>query len=149
MFFESPGYLSFKELCKLFEIFLATILLRRCWRSCISLLNFFVIKLDFHFVNLSHILIRFFFVCFFAFAGPPVLSESIQGTLGRLPCNVTPPILEDRVALVIWFKVGLKTPIYRWVKIKLKANCKKWANNTRSYTIQIYLSRKLYGAAAY
>ncbi|XP_067628687.1 LOW QUALITY PROTEIN: uncharacterized protein side-VIII [Eurosta solidaginis] len=44
--------------------------------------------------------------------GPPVLSESIQGTLGRLPCNVTPPILEDRVALVIWFKVGLKTPIY-------------------------------------
>ncbi|XP_053964212.1 hemicentin-1, partial [Anastrepha ludens] len=46
------------------------------------------------------------------FAGPPVLSESIQGTSGRLPCNVTPPILEDRVALVIWFKVGLKTPIY-------------------------------------
>ncbi|CAD7011997.1 unnamed protein product [Ceratitis capitata] len=44
--------------------------------------------------------------------GPPVLSESIQGTIGRLPCNVTPPILEDRVALVIWFKVGLKTPIY-------------------------------------
>lgn len=46
-------------------------------------------------------------------AGPPVLSESIIGTLGRLPCNVTPPIYEDRVALVIWYKVGLKTPIYR------------------------------------
>ncbi|KAM8713345.1 hypothetical protein ACLKA7_013629 [Drosophila subpalustris] len=45
-------------------------------------------------------------------AGPPVLSESIIGTLGRLPCNVTPPIYEDRVALVIWYKVGLKTPIY-------------------------------------
>ncbi|XP_062134765.1 nephrin isoform X4 [Drosophila sulfurigaster albostrigata] len=44
--------------------------------------------------------------------GPPVLSESIIGTLGRLPCNVTPPIYEDRVALVIWYKVGLKTPIY-------------------------------------
>ncbi|KAH8402332.1 hypothetical protein KR009_011424, partial [Drosophila setifemur] len=44
--------------------------------------------------------------------GPPVLSESIMGTLGRLPCNVTPPIYEDRVALVIWYKVGLKTPIY-------------------------------------
>ncbi|KAL7738116.1 hypothetical protein ACLKA6_006462 [Drosophila palustris] len=43
---------------------------------------------------------------------PPVLSESIIGTLGRLPCNVTPPIYEDRVALVIWYKVGLKTPIY-------------------------------------
>ncbi|KMY95261.1 uncharacterized protein LOC6735380 isoform X2 [Drosophila simulans] len=45
-------------------------------------------------------------------AGPPVLSESIMGTVGRLPCNVTPPIYEDRVALVIWYKVGLKTPIY-------------------------------------
>ncbi|XP_039227922.1 uncharacterized protein LOC6530808 isoform X2 [Drosophila yakuba] len=45
-------------------------------------------------------------------AGPPVLSESIMGTVGRLPCNVTPPIHEDRVALVIWYKVGLKTPIY-------------------------------------
>ncbi|XP_039227926.1 neural cell adhesion molecule 2 isoform X6 [Drosophila yakuba] len=44
--------------------------------------------------------------------GPPVLSESIMGTVGRLPCNVTPPIHEDRVALVIWYKVGLKTPIY-------------------------------------
>ncbi|XP_070069740.1 uncharacterized protein side-VIII isoform X3 [Drosophila takahashii] len=44
--------------------------------------------------------------------GPPVLSESIMGTNGRLPCNVTPPIYEDRVALVIWYKVGLKTPIY-------------------------------------
>ncbi|XP_017150580.1 uncharacterized protein LOC108160840 isoform X5 [Drosophila miranda] len=45
-------------------------------------------------------------------AGPPVLSESIMGTVGQLPCNVTPPIYEDRVALVIWYKVGLKTPIY-------------------------------------
>ncbi|XP_015040067.2 uncharacterized protein side-VIII isoform X6 [Drosophila pseudoobscura] len=44
--------------------------------------------------------------------GPPVLSESIMGTVGLLPCNVTPPIYEDRVALVIWYKVGLKTPIY-------------------------------------
>jgi len=47
------------------------------------------------------------------FPGPPVLAESIMGTVGRLPCNVTPPIYEDRVALVIWYKVGLKTPIYR------------------------------------
>ncbi|KAI8123719.1 Cell adhesion molecule 3 [Lucilia cuprina] len=44
--------------------------------------------------------------------GPPVLVESIFGTLARLPCNVTPPLQEDRVALVIWYKVGLKTPIY-------------------------------------
>lgn len=57
-------------------------------------------------------------------AGPPVLSESIIGTLGRLPCNVTPPIYEDRVALVIWYKVGLKTPIYRWVKPPMRMHFK-------------------------
>lgn len=46
-------------------------------------------------------------------AGPPVKAEAIVGTHAKLPCNVTPPLLEDRVALVIWYKVGLKTPIYR------------------------------------
>uniref|UniRef100_A0A1A9X2I9 Nephrin n=1 Tax=Glossina brevipalpis TaxID=37001 RepID=A0A1A9X2I9_9MUSC len=40
------------------------------------------------------------------------MAESIQGTIARLPCNVTPPLLDDRVALVIWYKVGSKTPIY-------------------------------------
>ncbi|XP_059224588.1 uncharacterized protein LOC106093722 isoform X3 [Stomoxys calcitrans] len=48
----------------------------------------------------------------FLLQGPPVVAESILGTNARLPCNVTPPLLEDRVALVIWYKVGLKTPIY-------------------------------------
>ncbi|XP_019891154.1 hemicentin-1 isoform X3 [Musca domestica] len=48
----------------------------------------------------------------FLLQGPPVVAESIVGTHARLPCNVTPPLLEDRVALVIWYKVGLKTPIY-------------------------------------
>uniref|UniRef100_A0A1A9V5J3 Ig-like domain-containing protein n=1 Tax=Glossina austeni TaxID=7395 RepID=A0A1A9V5J3_GLOAU len=48
----------------------------------------------------------------FVITGPPVMAESIQGTIARLPCNVTPPLLDDRVALVIWYKVGSKTPIY-------------------------------------
>ncbi|XP_075166853.1 sidestep VIII isoform X3 [Haematobia irritans] len=48
----------------------------------------------------------------FLLQGPPVVAESILGTHARLPCNVTPPLLDDRVALVIWYKVGLKTPIY-------------------------------------
>lgn len=44
---------------------------------------------------------------------PLLLAESVQGTQGRLLCNVTPPIEGDRVILVIWYKDGLSTPIYR------------------------------------
>ncbi|XP_059607786.1 nephrin-like [Phlebotomus argentipes] len=43
---------------------------------------------------------------------PLVLSEAVQGSIGRLPCNVTAPIVDDKVALVIWYKDGYVTPIY-------------------------------------
>lgn len=47
-------------------------------------------------------------------AVPLEVSECILGTQGRLPCNVTPPIINDKVILVIWYKDGLSTPIYRY-----------------------------------
>ncbi|XP_055382448.1 uncharacterized protein LOC129612717 [Condylostylus longicornis] len=48
--------------------------------------------------------------------GPLIISEAVQGTLGRLPCNITPPVPEDRVALVIWYKEGHSKPIYSFDK---------------------------------
>ncbi|CAH4037542.1 unnamed protein product [Pieris brassicae] len=41
--------------------------------------------------------------------------ESIHAALGRaaeLPCDVTPAIAHDSVALVIWYKQGHNTPVY-------------------------------------
>lgn len=42
------------------------------------------------------------------------LAEAVQGEIGRLPCNVTPPDTEDKIILVIWYKEGYTTPIYRY-----------------------------------
>lgn len=39
-------------------------------------------------------------------------ADAVQGSLARLPCNITSPINGDRVALVIWYKEGQTTPIY-------------------------------------
>lgn len=47
------------------------------------------------------------------FAVPMYLAEAVQGAVGRLPCNVTPPVAEDKIILVIWYKEGYSTPIYR------------------------------------
>jgi neural cell adhesion molecule len=38
--------------------------------------------------------------------------EAVQGTIARLPCNLTTQNDADRVSLVIWYKEGQSTPIY-------------------------------------
>uniref|UniRef100_A0A1B0GM10 Ig-like domain-containing protein n=1 Tax=Phlebotomus papatasi TaxID=29031 RepID=A0A1B0GM10_PHLPP len=32
--------------------------------------------------------------------------------MARLPCNITPPVPDDKITLVIWYKDGYVTPIY-------------------------------------
>lgn len=45
-------------------------------------------------------------------SAPLYHTDAVQGSVAILPCNITPPILEDRVSLVIWYKEGQTTPIY-------------------------------------
>lgn len=39
--------------------------------------------------------------------------EAVKGTIGRLPCNITPSVKGDKIILVIWYKDGYSLPIYR------------------------------------
>lgn len=39
--------------------------------------------------------------------------EAVKGTIGRLPCNITPSVNGDKIILVIWYKDGYSLPIYR------------------------------------
>ncbi|XP_037033007.1 neural cell adhesion molecule 2 [Bradysia coprophila] len=43
---------------------------------------------------------------------PIMQTEAVQSAIGRLPCNVTPPVAEDKITLVIWYKEMYSTPIY-------------------------------------
>lgn len=38
--------------------------------------------------------------------------EAIAGTQATLPCNITSPLEDDAVALVLWYKGDMKVPIY-------------------------------------
>lgn len=59
-------------------------------------------------------LFTFFLKAFFFFFSAPVFTvETVQGSIAHLPCNISPPTQEDKALLVIWYKIGVISPIYR------------------------------------
>ncbi|MPC56693.1 hypothetical protein E2C01_050658 [Portunus trituberculatus] len=46
---------------------------------------------------------------------PLVAVYAVRGQTALLPCNLTSGDLEDPVILVLWYKNGTKTPVFRCV----------------------------------
>ena len=48
----------------------------------------------------------------FIFLGSVTTVESVVGMMTNLPCNITPSLPDDKIQLVLWYKViSLETPI--------------------------------------
>ncbi|CAG0881461.1 unnamed protein product [Darwinula stevensoni] len=59
--------------------------------------------------------------------GPPKRVEVLEKGLARLPCDLQVPAHGDNVVLVLWYKIGIRTPIYSFdVRGRDFMNAKKW-----------------------
>lgn len=52
-----------------------------------------------------------FFTFLFLFLGVPILL-AVAGEKALIPCNISTPLSEDQVSLILWYRVDMPNPIY-------------------------------------
>lgn len=102
-----------------FHPFLSVVLIFFCFvLLCISCCFYSRVFSDFYFHRfraVAHgILTTAIVLCFGCTPSESIhIVEAVKGTIGRLPCNITPSVKGDKIILVIWYKDGYSLPIYR------------------------------------
>ncbi|KAK7592894.1 hypothetical protein V9T40_007646 [Parthenolecanium corni] len=75
-------------------------------------------------------------------------SEAVAGGVAMLSCNITPPMRDDTVYLVIWYKDGHSSPIYSYdSRDKSLKEASHWSDDkTVGGRVSFELGSKLYPA---
>lgn len=81
-----------------------------------------ILDLNFRFfLMLCDLQLTFNFFCeysqtmLFSFSVPMSETQAAKGGQARMTCDISPTVPGDRAQLVIWYKDGASTPIYRYL----------------------------------